>query len=161
MRRKILELLETDSKLTPKQIAVMLGEEEAAVEKEIAAMEEEGIILQYSTFINWEKVDHQEVVSALIDVKVTPQRDVGFDEVAERIYRYPEVRSVMLMSGMYDLSVEVAGKSMKEVATFVSQRLATLDQVQSTMTHFVLKRYKENGVIFNEKDEDYRQVVTP
>lgn len=161
MRRKILELLETDSKLTPKQISVMLGEDEAAVEKEIAAMEEGGIILQYSTFINWEKVDHREVVSALIDVKVTPQRDVGFDEVAERIYRYPEVRSVMLMSGMYDLSVEVAGKSMKDVATFVSQRLATLDQVQSTMTHFVLKRYKENGVIFNEKDEDYRQVIIP
>lgn len=161
MRCKILELLETDSKLTLQQISVMLGEEEAAVEKEIAALEEEGVILQYSTFINWEKVADYELVSALIDVKVTPQRDVGFDEIAERIYRYPEVRSVMLMSGMYDLSVEVTGKSMKDVATFVSQRLATLDQVQSTMTHFVLKRYKENGVIFDDKEQDHRQVITP
>ncbi len=161
MRCKILELLETDSKLTPKQISVMLGEEEAAVEKEIATLEEEGVILQYSTFINWEKVAKQEVVSALIDVKVTPQRDVGFDEIAERIYRYPEVRSVTLMSGMYDLSVEVVGTSMKDVATFVSQRLAVLDQVQSTMTNFVLKRYKENGVIFDDKEQDHRQVITP
>lgn len=160
MRHKILELLENDSKLTAKQIAVMIEEEEAAVEAEIAAMEEEGIILHYSTFINWEKME-RDSVSALIDVKVTPQRDVGFDEIAERIYRYPEVRTVMLMSGMYDLSVEVTGRSMKDVALFVAQKLATLDQVQSTMTHFVLKRYKERGIILEDKEQDYRQVITP
>lgn len=160
MRQKILELLENDSKLTPKQIAIMIGEDEAEVEKEIEAMEEEGVILHYSAFINWEKVE-KETVSALIDVKVTPQRDVGFDEIAERIYRFPEVRTVMLMSGMYDLSVEVTGKSMKDVALFVAQKLATLDQVQSTMTNFVLKRYKERGIILEDKEQDYRQVITP
>lgn len=160
MRQKILELLETDSKLTAKQIAIMVGEKQADVEKQIAAMEEEGIILQYSTLINWEKME-QDCISALIDVKVIPQRDVGFDEVAERIYRYPEVRSVTLMSGMYDLSVEVTGKSMKDVALFVAQRLSTLDQVQSTMTHFVLKRYKDKGVILEDKERDDRQVITP
>ena len=160
MRQKILEILETDSKLTAQQIAIMLGEEQAEVEKQMEAMEEDGIILQYGTLINWEKMD-RETVSALIDVKVIPQRDVGFDEIAERIYRYPEVRSVMLMSGMYDLSVEVTGKSMKDVALFVAQKLSTLEQVQSTMTNFVLKRYKENGVIFEDKEHDHRQVITP
>lgn len=160
MRQKILELLETDSKLTPKEISIMIGEEQEKVEREIKAMEEEGIILQYSTFINWEKMDLDDV-SAVIDVKVIPQRDVGFDDIAERIYRYPEVRSVMLMSGMYDLSVEVSGKSVKDVALFVAQKLATLDHVQSTMTTFVLKRYKENGVIFEDKEQDHRQVITP
>jgi DNA-binding Lrp family transcriptional regulator len=160
MRQEILELLETDSKLTPKQISVMLGKEQSEVEREIEAMEEEGIIMQYGTLINWEKAG-QECISALIDVKVTPQRDVGFDEIAERIYRFPEVRSVMLMSGMYDLSVEVTGKSLKDVALFVAQKLATLDQVQSTMTNFVLKRYKEKGVILDDKEQDHRQVITP
>ena len=160
MRKEILELIETDSKLSAEQIAIMLGVEQEEVEKQIAAMEEEGIILQYSTLINWEKLE-RESISALIDVKVIPQRDVGFDEIAERIYLYPEVRSVMLMSGMYDLSVEVTGKSMKEVALFVSQRLATLEQVQSTMTHFVLKKYKEKGVILEDREHDHRQVITP
>lgn len=160
MRKEILELIETDSKLSAEQMAIMLGVEQEEVEKQIAAMEEEGIILQYSTLINWEKLE-RESISALIDVKVIPQRDVGFDEIAERIYLYPEVRSVMLMSGMYDLSVEVTGKSMKEVALFVSQRLATLEQVQSTMTHFVLKKYKEKGVILEDREHDHRQVITP
>jgi len=160
MRKEILELLETDSKLTPYQIATMLGLKKADVEKEIEAMEEEGIILQYSTLINWEKAGVEQV-SALIDVKVTPQRGVGFDEIAERIYRFPEVRSVMLMSGSYDLSVEVTGKNIKEVAQFVSQKLATLEHVQSTMTHFVLKRYKQHGVILEDKEKDRRQVISP
>lgn len=160
MRKKILELLETDSKLTAYQIATMLGLEKSEVEKEIEAMEEDGIILQYSTLVNWEKAG-MENVSALIDVKVIPQRGVGFDEIAERIYRFPEVRSVTLMSGSYDLSVEVMGKSMKDLALFVSQKLATLDHVQSTMTHFVLKKYKEKGVILEDKEKDHRQVISP
>ncbi|HBT20001.1 MAG TPA: AsnC family transcriptional regulator [Peptococcaceae bacterium] len=160
MRKEILELLETDSKLTPYQIATMLGIDKSKVEKEIEAMEEEGIILQYSTLINWEKAGVEQV-SALIDVKVTPQRGVGFDDIAERIYRFPEVRSVMLMSGSYDLSVEVTGRNIKEVAQFVSQKLATLEHVQSTMTHFVLKRYKQQGVILENKEKDRRQVISP
>jgi len=160
MRKEILELLETDSKLTPYQIATMLGMDKSKVEKEIEAMEEEGIILQYSTLINWEKIGVEQV-SALIDVKVTPQRGVGFDDIAERIYRFPEVRSVMLMSGSYDLSVEVTGRNIKEVAQFVSQKLATLEHVQSTMTHFVLKRYKQHGVILENKEKDRRQVISP
>lgn len=160
MRKEILELLETNSRIPLEQIAIMLGITKEEVEKEIAAMEEEGIILQYSTLINWEKAG-KELISALIDVKVIPQRDVGFDEIAERIYRFPEVRSVMLMSGMYDLSVEVTGRSMKEVALFVSQRLATIEQVQSTATHFVLKKYKEKGVILEDKEHDHRQVISP
>ena len=160
MRKKILELLETDSKLTPDQIATMLDLEKSDVKKEIENMEEEGIILQYSTLINWEEFG-SDLISVLIDVKVTPQRDVGFDEIAERIYRFPEVRSVMLMSGSYDLSVEVMGKDIKEVALFVAQKLATLDHVQSTTTHFVLKRYKEQGVIVEGKKKDDRQVISP
>jgi len=138
----------------------MLGIDKSKVEKEIEAMEEEGIILQYSTLINWEKAGVEQV-SALIDVKVTPQRGVGFDDIAERIYRFPEVRSVMLMSGSYDLSVEVTGRNIKEVAQFVSQKLATLEHVQSTMTHFVLKRYKQQGVILENKEKDRRQVISP
>ncbi|NLO89606.1 MAG: Lrp/AsnC family transcriptional regulator [Clostridia bacterium] len=160
MRKEILELLETDSKLTPYQIATMLGMDKSKVEKEIETMEEEGIILQYSTLINWEKVGNEQV-SALIDVKVIPQRGVGFDDIAERIYRFPEVRSVMLMSGSYDLSVEVTGRNIKEVAQFVAQKLATLEHVQSTVTHFVLKRYKQHGVILDKKEKDRRQVISP
>ncbi|NLJ99928.1 MAG: Lrp/AsnC family transcriptional regulator [Clostridia bacterium] len=138
----------------------MLGMKKEEVKKEIGEMEEEGIILRYSTLVNWEKAG-VEKVSALIDVKVVPQRDVGFDEIAERIYRFPEVRSVILMSGGYDLSVEVMGKSIKEVARFISQKLATIEHVQSTMTHFVLKRYKQHGVILNDKEKDRRQVICP
>ncbi|MHB1421130.1 MAG: Lrp/AsnC family transcriptional regulator [Bacillota bacterium] len=160
MRRKILEILEKNSRVKPEEIAVMLGLEVARVEKEITHMEQEKVILKYQTLVNWEKAGNNDVL-ALIDVKVTPQRDVGFDEVARRIYRFAEVRSVMLMSGSYDLSVVVEGKSMKEVALFVAQKLATLEHVQSTMTHFVLKKYKQDGVIFEDEETERRQVVSP
>lgn len=160
MRKKILKLLESNSKLTPKEIALMLGLSPDQVAQEIAEMEKEKIILRYTTLINWEKVGEEEV-AALIDVKVTPQRDVGFDEVAARIYQYPEVKSVFLMSGSYDLSVLVQGKSLKEVASFVAQKLATLEHVQSTVTHFILKKYKQDGVIFEEEIAERRQVVQP
>ncbi|WP_258360603.1 Lrp/AsnC family transcriptional regulator [Moorella sulfitireducens] len=158
MRKKILELLENNGKLNAKEIAIMLALPVDQVAREIAAMEQEKIILRYHTLINWEKAGAEEV-AALIDVKVTPQRDVGFDEIAGRIYRYPEVKSVFLMSGSYDLSVLVQGKSLKEVATFVSQKLATLEHVQSTVTHFILKRYKQDGVIFEDQEADRRQVL--
>lgn len=160
MRKEILELLSRDSRVTPREIAVMLDRPEEEVRREIAALEAEKVILKYGALINREKAG-EEFVSALIDVKVTPQRDVGFDEVAARIYRYPEVQAVSLVSGAYDLSVLVEGKTLKEVALFVAEKLATLEHVQSTMTHFVLKKYKEAGVIFEDGEADRRQVVTP
>lgn len=160
MRKNILKLLEGNSKLSPKEIALILGLHPDEVAREIAEMEKEKVILRYTTLINWEKVGEEEV-AALIDVKVTPQRDVGFDEVAARIYQYPEVKSVFLMSGSYDLSVLVQGKSLKEVASFVAQKLATIEHVQSTVTHFILKKYKQDGVIFEEEITERRQVVQP
>lgn len=160
MRKEILEILENDCRVTPEQIAVMLGEDVAAVRETIAQLEQEKVILKYQAVINHEKIDNG-LVTALIDVKVAPQREVGFDQVAARIYRYPEVRSVFLVSGAYDLAVMVQGHSLQEVAAFVSDKLATLEHVQSTMTHFLLKIYKQDGVIFTDQEEDRRQVVTP
>ncbi|NLW06962.1 MAG: Lrp/AsnC family transcriptional regulator [Clostridia bacterium] len=161
MRKKILELIKYNAKLSAKEIAVMLALPVEQVSKEIRAMEQEKVILGYHTMINWEKVGNDNVVSALIDVKVIPQRDVGFDEIARRLYHYPEVKSVSLISGSYDLSVQVQGKSLKEVANFVAQKLATIEHVQSTRTHFILKRYKEDGVIFADEETDRRQVLQP
>lgn len=161
MREKILKLLQCNSRMSHDDIALMLGLTKEAVESEVKALEQEKIILKYSTIINWEKLGEEEKVEAFIDVKVTPQRDTGFDAIAARIYRFPEVRAVSLMSGAYDLSVSVVGKSMKEVALFVAEKLSTIDQVQSTMTHFVLKRYKLAGVIFEGDEEDRRQVIIP
>ncbi|MGI6712727.1 MAG: Lrp/AsnC family transcriptional regulator [Bacillota bacterium] len=160
MRKKLLKLLECNSRLTYEEIAVMLNSTVREIKQAIQEMEDAKIILKYTTVINWEKAG-LETGTAIIDVKVTPQREVGFDAVAERIYRFPEVRSVSLMSGDYDLSVVIEGKSMKEVAMFVAQKLATLEHVLSTRTHFVLKHYKTAGVIFEDQQEDLRQVVTP
>ncbi len=158
--KEILEILEENNRIEPEQIAVMLGRSLAEVQEAIRQMEEDRVIVKYQTLINWEKTGY-ETVAALIDVKVTPQREVGFDTVAERIYRFPEVKSVYLMSGGYDLSVLVEGKSMKDVAFFVAEKLATIEHVNSTTTHFILKRYKQDGVIFEDQEEDRRLVVTP
>jgi DNA-binding Lrp family transcriptional regulator len=160
MMREILELLERNSRLTPAEIAVMLAKDVAEVEKQIAELERAGIILNYRTMINWEKAG-DERVSALIEVKVVPQREVGFDQIAERIYRFAEVKSVFLMSGAYDLAVLVEGRNMKEVALFVAQKLATLDSVQSTATHFILKKYKLDGVVMEQPEKVARLVVSP
>lgn len=160
MRKKLLKLLECNSRLNYEEVAVMLNSTVGEIKQAIQEMEDEKIILKYTTVINWEKAG-LETGTAIIDVKVTPQREVGFDAVAERIYRFSEVRSVSLMSGDYDLSVVIEGKSMKEVAMFVAQKLATLEHVLSTRTHFVLKHYKTAGVIFEDQQEDLRQVVTP
>ncbi|ATW24367.1 Lrp/AsnC family transcriptional regulator [Candidatus Formimonas warabiya] len=160
MRNKILKLLACNSRMPLDQIAVMLDTTVEEVEGIIKELEEEKIILKYSTVINWEKAGAETAV-AIIDVKVSPQREVGFDAVAQRIYRFPEVRSVSLMSGDYDLSVSIEGKSMKDVALFVAQKLATIEHVLSTRTHFILKRYKMAGVIFEDAEEDRREVVTP
>jgi DNA-binding Lrp family transcriptional regulator len=158
--REILELLEQNSRVTPAEIGVMLGISAAEVETQIAALEKNGVILNYRTMINWEKAG-DERVAALIEVKVIPQREVGFDEIAERIYRFAEVKSVFLMSGAYDLAVLVEGKTMKEVALFVAQKLATIANVQSTATHFVLKKFKLDGVIMDPPERAERLVVSP
>lgn len=158
--KEIINLLQDNSRIRPDQIAAMLGLELADVENRIKTLEEEGIIAKYVTLINWEKTG-DEVVSALIEVRVTPQRGSGFDNLAERIYRFPEVKAVYLMSGGYDFSVLIEGKTMKEVALFVATKLATIENVQSTATHFVLKKYKQEGVIFEDKEKDRRLVVSP
>lgn len=161
MRQEILELIENNSKLGIKEIAIMLNLDENKVKKGIKDMEDEGIILQYGTLINWDKVKRNDTVTALIDVKVTPQREVGFDGIAAKICKYPEVQSVSLMSGAYDFSVSVKGKDLKEVADFVGQKLATIEGVQSTTTNFLLKKYKESHVTLEDNEKDRRQVIIP
>lgn len=159
--KQMLELLEEDSRITPEKIAIMMGMNVEDVEAKLAQWEEQKIIVKYNTIVNWEKLGHDSV-SAMIEVKITPQRDAGYDTIAERIYRYPQVQSVMLMSGGYDLSVLIEGSSLRSVANFVSEKLATIDGVVSAGTHFVLKKYKMGGVILDGKDEgDQRVVVTP
>lgn len=155
MKTQILKLLENNATLTPEQLSVALNADVESVRSAIAELEENGTILGYKTIIDWEKTD-REAVSAMIDVKLTPQKDRGFDRVAERIYNYPEVKSVYLMSGGYDLSVLIEGKTMKEVAFFVSQKLATIDGVISTATHFVLHKYKDTGVLYDAHEIDER-----
>ena len=146
MKSQILGLLENDAKLTSEQISVMLDVSLDEVKAHIAELECNGTILGYKAVVDWEKTD-RESVTAMIDVKLTPQRGKGYDRVAEKIYNYPEVKSVYLMSGAYDLSVLIEGKTMKEVAFFVSQKLAPIDEVISTATHFVLHKYKDTGVL--------------
>ncbi len=157
--KKILQLLEKDASLTAEQIAVMLGRDAAEVAAQIKAFEENNIIVGYKTIINWENTD-SEPVSAIIELKVTPQRGEGFDEVANRIYQYEEVASLYLMSGGFDLAVIIEGKTMKEVALFVAEKLAPMEQVLSTATHFVLKKYKVDGVIVNDRHQDTREVMS-
>ncbi len=158
--KEILELLEVNAKLTEQEIAIMLGMNVEEIKQRIKEMERDKIIIRYLTLVNWEKVG-EEKVSALIEVRTTPQRDVGFDSVAERIYRFPEVRSVRLMSGTYDLAVFIEGRTMREVSHFVATKLATIDGVVSTTTHFVLKTYKQDGVIIEDDEEDRRLVISP
>ena len=150
-----LKLLEDNANLTHEQLAVMCQKEVGDIKRMIKQYEDEGIILGYKTMIDWDKTD-REYVSALIEVKITPQRDRGFDRVAERIYSYPEVQSLYLMSGGYDLAVQIEGKTMKEVAYFVAQKLAPIEDVISTATHFVLRKYKDKGVIYGVVDVDER-----
>ncbi|MDP2953728.1 MAG: Lrp/AsnC family transcriptional regulator [Chloroflexota bacterium] len=158
--KSIFEILEKDARLTSAQIATMTGQTEDAVKETILDAEADRTILKYKTVINWSKLGDQQVW-ALIEVKVSPQRDVGFDAIAERIYRFPQARSVYLMSGTYDLAVLVSGKTMQEVAGFVTEKLAPLDTVQGTVTHFVLKRYKEDGDILEGEEKVKRQPLMP
>lgn len=157
---EILEILEKNGcKLSNEQIARMIGKTEQKVADIIKGLEKDNIIVGYKALIDWDKTD-TDVVTALIELRITPQRGEGFDKFAERIYKYPQVKSLYLMSGAYDLAVTIEGKTMKEVALFVAQKLAPMDSVLSTATHFVLKKYKEEGIIFENKEEDNRQVIT-
>ncbi len=159
MREQILAFLEKNSKINLAEMAIMLGTTEAVIANEIQKMEEEQVICGYHTLIDWDKTSADKV-TALIEVRVTPQRDMGFDSIAERIYNYPEVQSVYLISGAYDLLVILEGKTLREVSGFVSNKLSTLDTVISTATHFILKKYKDAGTIFNKKEKDERMLVT-
>jgi len=158
MLKEILKILENDARITTKQIATMTGTPVDEVAKLIKKAEEERAILKYKTVINWDKVGDEQVW-ALIEVKITPQRDVGFDAIAERIYRFPQARTVYLVSGTYDLLVLVTDKTMHEVADFVAQKLAPIEGVQGTVTHFLLKRYKEDGEILEGGEGGKRQPV--
>ena len=153
--KDILELLESDSRLTAEQIAVMCDKEVGDVRTLIEQGEKAGVILGYKTLIDWDKTD-REYVSALIEIKIAPQKDRGFDHVAERIYHYPEVQSLYLMSGGFDLCVLIEGRTMKEVAYFVAQKLATLEDVVATATHFVLRKYKDKGIVYGAEEPDER-----
>lgn len=158
----ILAVLEENHRTTTESMAMQLNMTVEEVENSIKKLEKEKIIISYPTLIDWNKIAGKENVVAMIDVKVTPQRGVGFDEIAEKIYRYPEVDSLYLMSGTYDLSVTLEGKTLREISMFVSNKLATIEGVISTTTHFMLKRYKHDGVMIEgDDDEDRRMVVTP
>ena len=160
MNNELLSILEKNSRIDFKELSVLLGISEEEVLNKISQLEKDGVICAYHTLINWEKTDI-ESVTALIEVKVTPQRGQGFDRIAERLYNYPEVKSVYLISGGYDLLVTLEEKSLKEIAAFVSDKLSTLDSVLSTATHFILKKYKDHGTIINKQVKDEREVIIP
>lgn len=160
LKLKVLELLKEDARRSVELLATMLDASEDEIRQAIREMEAEHVIVKYATVVNWSKVD-DEKVTALIEVQITPERGRGFDRIAERIYLHPEVKSVYLMSGAYDLLVEVEGKNLKEVASFVSNKLSPIESVLSTKTHFILKKYKQDGIIFEERIDDHRMQISP
>ena len=160
MREKILSVIEKNSRIDIEELAILLGEDETAIANEIADMEKEGVICGYHTLINWDKTNNEKV-NALIEVRVTPQKGMGFDNIAERIYQFSEANAVYLMSGSFDFTVFIEGRTMRDVAQFVSDKLAPMDSVLSTATHFVLKKYKDHGTILSAKKKDERQLITP
>ena len=159
IRERILRHLEENSRIDLHDLAVMLGIKDSELANEIAQMEKEHIICGYTTLVNWDNTD-KEIVSALIEVKVTPQRGMGFESLADRIAKFPEVTSVYLMSGGFDFMVLIEGKSMKEVSRFVFEKLSVLETVLSTSTHFVLKKYKDHGVSLTDEKKDERMMVS-
>ncbi|HBL82314.1 MAG TPA: AsnC family transcriptional regulator [Clostridiales bacterium] len=158
-KERILKLIERDVHANPEEIAVMIGKDKAYVQEILDECVQNQTILGQKTIIDWEKTE-RELVSAIIELKVTPQRGSGFDRISERIYQYDEISSVYLVSGGFDIAVIVEGKTVKEVALFVAEKLAPMDEVISTATHFILKKYKAEGVILNNKMEDDREVIT-
>jgi DNA-binding Lrp family transcriptional regulator len=159
MREKILSYIETNSRIDMHDLAIMMGTDEATIMNEVEEMEQAHIICGYHTLINWEKAGIEKV-TAMIEVRVTPQRGMGFDKVAERIYNYPEVNSVYLISGGFDFMVTLEGKTLREVSEFVSDKLSPLDSVLSTKTNFILKKYKDHGTIMAEQRKDERELVS-
>jgi len=157
---KLLEILERDATLAPARLATMLGVDEDTIARRIEDLEQSGVIVRRKAVVNWARVGIEPVI-ALIEVRVSPQRDVGFDSLAARISRFPEARSVYLVSGTYDLAVEVFGRTMKDIASFVQQRLAPLDGVQGTTTHFLLQRYKADGDMFDNPEGSPRLPYAP
>ena len=160
MREKILTFIEKNSRIDLKELAIVLGVDEVTVENELEAMEAENIICGYHTLIDWDKTGIEKV-TALIEVRVTPQRGMGFDKVAERIYNYPEVNSVYLISGSFDFMVTIEGRTLREVSQFVSDKLSPLESVLSTKTNFILKKYKDHGTVMAEQKKDERELMTP
>ncbi|MGI5850006.1 MAG: Lrp/AsnC family transcriptional regulator [Christensenellales bacterium] len=157
---EILDMLENDSKISVEDMAIMAGVSAGEISQAVAKLESENIIVKYTAIVNREKVSSEEA-EALIEVKVVPKRGLGYDDLAERIYRFSEVKSVYLMSGTYDLSVVVRAASMKQISQFVFEKLAVLDGVSSTVTHFIMRKYKEQGVILTEKEPKERLVISP
>lgn len=160
MREELLSIIEKNSRIDLKDLSVMLGISEIEVANELENLKKEGVICGYNTLIDWDKTTIEKV-TGLIEVRVTPQRGQGFDSIAERIYNYPEVKTVYLISGGFDLLVILEEKSLRDIANFVSDKLATLDNVLSTATHFILKKYKDNGIILSKKQGDEREIITP
>ncbi|CAH1206786.1 MULTISPECIES: Lrp/AsnC family transcriptional regulator [Paenibacillus] len=160
LQLKVLDLLKEDARRTPALLSTLLGEPEEHIKKAVEELEQEHVIVKYATVVNWSKV-HDEKVTALIEVQITPERGRGFEGIAERIYLYPQVKSVYLMSGAYDLLVEVEGGNLREVANFVSEKLSPIDSVLSTKTNFILKKYKQDGIIFEDHQEDNRLMISP
>lgn len=159
--QEILDFLQNDARLLPEDIAAMTKKSVEEVAAVIAQLEKDGVILKYTAIVNQEKIPSEnDTVRAVIEIQVTPEREHGFDSLAERIYRFPQVKALYLMSGGYDLQVIIEGKTLKEVAFFVSQKLATLNGVKSTKTHFVLKTYKENDIVYVDSKKDNRESVT-
>ena len=160
MREELLSIIEKNSRIGLDELAVRLGKSEIEVANEISALENEGVICGYQTIVDWEKTSIDKV-TAMIEVRVTPQRGQGFDSIARRIYNYPEVKSVYLISGGFDLMVTLEEKTLKDIAIFVAEKLSTLESVLSASTHFILKKYKVHGTILDKHEEDSREVITP
>ncbi|WP_251444790.1 Lrp/AsnC family transcriptional regulator [Vermiculatibacterium agrestimuris] len=158
MDTKLLQLLEADCTLTPDQLSAMTGMSVEAVKTAIKGYEDERLILGYQAVVDWDRTQ-REAVTALIEVKVTPQRGDGFDRIAQRIYQYDEVESLYLMSGAFDFTVIISGRTLKEVAHFVGEKLSTIDEVTSTATHFILRKYKENHLVFEKREEQQERFV--
>jgi DNA-binding Lrp family transcriptional regulator len=157
-RYELLQLIEHNARLTQPELAVMLGVTEDEIEEELAKLRDEEIILGYTTVVNWDKTN-RESVTALIEVRLNPQRDQGFDRIAQHLFRYPQVTSCYLMSGGFDLMLIIEDSTLREVASFISNKVAPMDGVVSTATHFILKKYKSNGVIFDDRPVDRREAV--
>ncbi len=160
LKSKILDILHSDCRTTNEEIAKMTGAEPGRVAELIKQMEDEGVIMGYGAKVNWDKASGADSVTAYIELRVTPMESLGFDRIAERIYQYPEVKSVNLMSGSYDFGITVEGANIREISSFISEHLATMNSVVGTATHFVLKRYKFDGVVCKLPDDDDREVIS-